>query len=64
MTTWASGPSLAIGLAGGVSYSLPIVRIIEDLLKRSDMELLLHNSVPNGDGGISVGQNAIAGHLL
>lgn len=53
-----------IGLTGGVSYSLPIVRIIKDLLKKSDMELLLHNSVPNGDGGISVGQNAIAGHLL
>ncbi len=53
-----------IGLTGGVSYSLPIVRIIRDMLKESDMELLLHNSVPNGDGGISVGQNAIAGRLL
>ena len=53
-----------IGLTGGVSYSLPIVRIIRDMLRESDMGLLLHNSVPNGDGGISVGQNAIAGRLL
>jgi hydrogenase maturation protein HypF len=53
-----------IGLTGGVSYSLPIVRIIKNLLKKANMELLLHSSVPNGDGGISVGQNAIAGHLL
>ncbi|MCK4443741.1 MAG: carbamoyltransferase HypF, partial [Thermoplasmata archaeon] len=53
-----------IGLTGGVSYSLPIVRIVRDLLKNSNLELALHDSVPNGDGGISVGQNAIAGNLL
>ncbi len=53
-----------IGLTGGVSYSLPIVRIVRDLLKNSNLELVLHDSVPNGDGGISMGQNAIAGNLL
>jgi hydrogenase maturation protein HypF len=54
----------SIGLTGGVSYSLPIVQIVSQLVKESGMELVLHNSVPNGDGGISVGQNAIAGTLL
>jgi hydrogenase maturation protein HypF len=53
-----------IGLTGGVSYSLPIVRMVSQLVKESGMELILHNSVPNGDGGISVGQNAIAGSLI
>jgi len=53
-----------IGLTGGVSYSLPIVRIVRALAKESNMDVCFHNSVPNGDGGISVGQNAIAGTLL
>jgi hydrogenase maturation protein HypF len=53
-----------IGLTGGVSYSLPIVRMVDRFVKEAGMELALHNSVPNGDGGISVGQNAIAGNLL
>jgi hydrogenase maturation factor HypF (carbamoyltransferase family) len=38
--------------------------MVSQLVKESGMELVLHNSVPNGDGGISVGQNAIAGNLI
>ncbi|TET92035.1 MAG: carbamoyltransferase HypF [Methanomassiliicoccales archaeon] len=53
-----------IGLTGGVSYNLPVVRIVKGLVENSKMDLLLHNSVPNGDGGISIGQNVIAGNLL
>ncbi len=55
---------MSIGLTGGVSYSLPIVRMVDRFVKKAGLELVLHNSVPNGDGGISVGQNAIAGNLL
>ncbi|UCD92920.1 MAG: carbamoyltransferase HypF, partial [Methanobacteriota archaeon] len=53
-----------IGLTGGVSYNLPITRIVKGLVEMSDMQLLLHNSVPNGDGGVSIGHNVIAGNLL
>lgn len=53
-----------IGLTGGVSYSLPIVRMVKELVERSKMNLILHNSVPNGDGGVSTGQNVIVGNLL
>ncbi|MFQ6060146.1 MAG: carbamoyltransferase HypF [Thermoplasmata archaeon] len=53
-----------IGLTGGVSYNLPIVRIVKSLVDKSKMNLVLHNSVPNGDGGISTGQNVIVGNLL
>jgi hydrogenase maturation protein HypF len=53
-----------IGMTGGVSYSLPIVRIVNELVKKSGMDLVLHDSVPNGDGGISVGQNAVAGSMI
>jgi hydrogenase maturation protein HypF len=53
-----------IGLTGGVAYDIPIVRIIKSEIEKQGLEPLLHNNVPCGDGGISVGQNAIAGNLV
>ena len=49
-----------IGLSGGVSYNRTISEIFVDLVKNAGFEPLLHNNVPNGDGGVSVGQAAIA----
>ena len=53
-----------IGLSGGVSYNLPIVRLVRDAVEKKGLQFLTHNHVPNGDGGISAGQNAVAGNLL
>jgi len=53
-----------IGITGGVSYDVPIVSIVENATQRRGLRLLTHNSIPNGDGGISAGQNVIAAHLL
>lgn len=53
-----------IGLTGGVAYDLPIVRIVKSEIEKHNLKPLFHNNVPCGDGGISVGQNAIAGNLL
>lgn len=52
-----------IGITGGVSYNVPIVRMTEELVRARGLEFLTHNNVPNGDAGISVGQNAIVGYL-
>ncbi len=52
-----------IGLTGGVSYDVPIVRMAEELVKEKGLKFLTHDKIPNGDGGISAGQNAIVGHL-
>lgn len=49
-----------IGLSGGVSYSAPICRMVEDAVKARGLRFITHDRVPNGDGGISVGQAAIA----
>lgn len=49
-----------IGITGGVSYDVPIVSIAAELASRRGMGLAVHRRVPNGDGGISVGQAAIA----
>jgi hydrogenase maturation protein HypF len=53
-----------IGLTGGVAYDLPIVKIVKAEVEKQGFKPLLHNNVPCGDGGISVGQNTIAGNLL
>jgi hydrogenase maturation protein HypF len=52
-----------IGLTGGVAYDIPIVRVIKSEIEKHGFEPLFHNNVPCGDGGISVGQNAITGNL-
>jgi len=53
-----------IGLTGGVSYSAPICRMVDESVAARGMKFLMHDKVPCGDGGISVGQAAIAQHLL
>ena len=49
-----------VGLTGGVSYNGVISRIFEDTVKSASLNPVEHSAVPNGDGGISVGQAAIA----
>ena len=49
-----------IGLTGGVSYNSAISRMFVDTVKSSDHVPVMHRRVPNGDGGVSVGQVAIA----
>ncbi len=49
-----------IGLTGGVSYNGVVSRIFEDTVKSHSLNPVEHSAVPNGDGGISVGQAAIA----
>ena len=50
-----------IGITGGVSYDLPIVRMAERLVNENGLTFMTHNRIPNGDGGVSVGQNVIVG---
>ncbi len=49
-----------IGLTGGVSYNGVISRMFRDMVICADHLPVTHSQVPNGDGGISVGQAAIA----
>ncbi len=53
-----------IGITGGVSYDLPIVRMAERLVTDRGLTFLTHDRIPNGDGGVSVGQNAIIGRTF
>jgi hydrogenase maturation protein HypF len=53
-----------VGITGGVAYNLPIVRMFKEAVEKRGLIPVMHNQVPNGDGGVSVGQNVIAGNLL
>ena len=53
-----------VGLSGGVTYNIPITEMVEEKVKKSGLKLVVHNKVPNGDGGISIGQNIIIGNKI
>jgi len=53
-----------VGLTGGVSFSGPITAWVKETVEKNGLEFIGHERVSNGDGGISTGQNAIAGSLL
>jgi hydrogenase maturation protein HypF len=50
-----------IGITGGVSYNIPITEMVEKQVKKYNLNFCVHDRIPNGDGGISVGQNVIIG---
>ena len=54
----------SIGFTGGISYSLPIVEMVDSIVKSSGLRFLVHSRIPNGDGGIAAGQNSIVSTKL
>jgi hydrogenase maturation protein HypF len=64
ITTALDNKIKTIGVTGGVSYNIPITEMIYTKVKNARLKLIVHNNVPNGDGGISIGQNAIIGYKL
>ncbi len=59
-----AGDTKKIGITGGVSYNIPIIEMVEKKLRKEGFEFITHNTIPNGDGGIAIGQNVIVGELL
>jgi len=53
-----------IGITGGVSYNIPITAMAEEYARARGFRFITHCRIPNGDGGISAGQNAIVGNLI
>ncbi len=50
----------AVGLTGGVSYNGMISSLVQDMVEARDLKFICPDRLPNGDGGISSGQCAIA----
>ena len=49
-------------LTGGVFQNVRLTEIVERELDRAGLRVLVHARVPPNDGGISIGQAAIAAH--
>ena len=60
----AERSGLPVGVTGGVAYSLPIIELITSRIEGRGLELLLHDRIPPGDGGISAGQALVVGRGL
>jgi hydrogenase maturation protein HypF len=57
----AEDRGVPVGVTGGVAYSLPILEMIASRVEGRGLQLLLHDRIPPGDGGISSGQALISG---
>jgi hydrogenase maturation protein HypF len=49
-----------VGISGGVAYNDAIVKIIKARIEGHGLRFCIHKKVPCGDGGISLGQAAVA----
>ena len=57
----AAGAGLAtVALSGGVFQNARLTEIVERELAASGVEVLVHSRVPPNDGGVSIGQAAVA----
>jgi hydrogenase maturation protein HypF len=50
-----------VALSGGVFQNLLLLEAVVEPLRRVGFRVLLHSRVPPNDGGISLGQVAVAG---
>ncbi|MBA7659961.1 Carbamoyltransferase HypF [subsurface metagenome] len=53
-----------VALSGGVFCNRYLTNRLIKLLKGSDFHVLFNRDVPSNDGGISIGQTAIAAHIV
>ena len=49
-----------VALTGGVFQNVRLTEVVESVLRGSGCRVLVHQQIPTNDGGISIGQAAIA----
>ena len=51
----------AVGFSGGVACNYVLARIIREEIEAAGLHFLVHETIPPGDGGVSLGQAAVGG---
>ncbi len=51
----------AVGFSGGAAYNQILAKVMRRTVKASGLKFLVHDSVPAGDGGVSLGQAVVGG---
>ncbi len=50
-----------VGFTGGSAVNSLLCKIMREVVEASDLRFLVHEAVPSGDGGISLGQTVVGG---
>ncbi|MCW7076757.1 MAG: carbamoyltransferase HypF [Candidatus Syntrophoarchaeum sp.] len=50
-----------LGFSGGCAYNEIMTRVITNRVKKEGFDMLIHEKIPPGDGGISFGQSCLSG---
>jgi hydrogenase maturation protein HypF len=53
----------AVALTGGVFQNVRLTEVVASTVRRAECDVLLHGQIPANDGGISIGQAAVAAWL-
>ncbi len=53
-----------VGFSGGVAYNEVITSVVRRRVEEAGLRFIRHTVVPNGDGGVSVGQAVVAAYRL
>jgi hydrogenase maturation protein HypF len=51
----------AVGLTGGSAVNALLAKLMRDVVEAAGLRFLVHEAVPSGDGGVSLGQAVIGG---
>ena len=51
----------AVGFTGGSAVNALLAKLMREVVEAAGLRFLVHEAVPSGDGGVSLGQAVVGG---